>query len=160
MRLILFLATVFLVSLQVSAKDMSHRLGIGPKSPFSFALPALAIHYFPNSEYAFTGALGINTEQNASKLGLQGGIRRILFEEKNMNFFIGGNLGLISHELAGENQSGFELLAIAGGEFFFQELENLGFNFDFGIGVSSLKKSNRFFTLANAPVSAGIIFYF
>jgi len=161
MKLVLILAIAVLCSLNVDAKDMNHRLGIGPKSPFSVpALPGMAIHYFPNAEYAFTGALGINTEKDESKFGLQGGVRRILFEEKNMNFFIGGALGLISQEFAGANHSGFELLVTAGGEFFFQGLENLGFNFDFGIGVSSLKKSNRFFTVGQAPVSGGIIFYF
>ncbi len=163
MKLMLILATVATVvlgSLTVSAKDMNHRLGVGPKNPFSTDLPAMALHYFPNSEYAFTGALGINTEKDNSKMGLQGGVRRVLFEEKNLNFFIGGALGLISHEISGANYSGFELLATAGGEFFFQGLENLGFNFDLGIGVSSLKKSNRFFTVANTPFSAGIIFYF
>ena len=160
MKLILILATLVLGSLNVSAKDMNHRLGIGPKSPFSIPLPAMALHYSPNSEYTFTGALGIDTEKDNSRLGLQAGVRRIMFEEKNMNFFIGGALGLISQEIANTNYSGYEILATAGGEFFFQGLENLGFNFEFGIGVSSLKKSNRFFTLANSPFAAGVIFYF
>jgi hypothetical protein len=157
----LILAVAIFGSINAIAKDMNHRLGVGPKSPFSIpALPAMAIHYSPNAEYTFTGALGINTEKDESKFGLQAGVRRIMFEEKNMNFFIGGALGLISQEFGGSNHSGFELLATAGGEFFFQGLENLGFNFDFGIGVSSLKKSNRFFTVAQSPVSGGIIFYF
>ncbi len=88
MKLILILATLVLGSLNVSAKDMNHRLGIGPKSPFSIPLPAMALHYSPNSEYTFTGALGIDTEKDNSRLGLQAGVRRIMFEEKNMNFFI------------------------------------------------------------------------
>jgi len=161
MKYLIVLAAVLVGSFSANAKDMNHRLGVGPKHAFSITgLPALAVHYFPNSEYSFTGALGINTEQNNSEFGLQGGVRRILFEEKNMNFFIGGALGVISQETNGTNHSGFELLAGAGGEFFFQGLENLGFNFEMGIGVASLKKSNRFFTMARTPVHAGIIFYF
>lgn len=144
----------------VQAKEMNHRLGVGPKLPFSTDLPGVAVHYFPNADYAVTGALGINTLQGYSQFGLQGGIRRILFEEQNLNFFVGGALGIISQEVAGNNQSGFELMALTGGEFFFQGLENLGFNFEMGVGVSSLKNSNRFYTVANTPMRAGVIFYF
>ena len=161
MRLLLILvSTVLLGSMGLQAKEMNHRLGVGPKLPFSTDLPGVALHYFPNTDYAITGALGINTIEDYSQFGLQGGIRRILFEEQNMNFFVGGALGIISQENAGDNQSGFELMALSGGEFFFQGLENLGFNFEMGIGVASLKSSNRFFTVANTPVRAGMIFYF
>jgi hypothetical protein len=161
MKQLLFMVTLILLgSTGLQAKDMNHRLGVGPKIPFHTDLPAVAIHYFPNANYTITGALGINTESGYSQLGLQGGIRRILFEEQNMNFFVGGALGVISKEFAGVNQSGFELMATGGGEFFFQGLENLGFNFEMGIGVASLKNSNRFFTVAATPWRAGLIFYF
>lgn len=161
MKQLIFFAFALLMAAQgVQAKEMNHRLGVGPKLPFSTDLPGVAIHYFPNADYAVTGALGINTLQGYSQFGIQGGVRRILFEEKNLNFFVGGALGIISQENAGSNQSGFELMALSGGEFFFQGLENLGFNFEMGIGVASLKSSNRFYTVANTPMRAGLIFYF
>lgn len=159
-KLAVMIFAALLGSVGVHAKEMNHRLGVGPKAPFSNGVKSMALHYFPNQDYALTGALGIDTQQDQSLFGVQAGIRRILFEEKNMNFFVGGSLGVISQETSGTNQSGFELLALAGGEFFFEGLENLGFNFDFGLGVSSLKNSNRFFTIANSPVTAGLIFYF
>ena len=155
-----FLALTIASSFGVQAKEMNHRLGVGPKVPFSTDLPGIAVHYFPNEDYAITGAVGISTVKDFSQLGVQAGIRRILFEETNMNFFVGGNLGVISTESNGVNQSGFELMALSGGEFFFQGLENLGFNFEMGVGVSSLKNSNSFFTIAKTPVHAGMIFYF
>ncbi len=142
------------------AKDMKNRMGVGPKAPFSIPLDAIAVHYFPSSDFIVTGALGINTQQGGSMFGMQGGVRRIMFEERNMNFFIGGALGIISQEINSNNRSGFELLATGGGEFFFQGLENLGFNFEVGVGVSSLKNANKFYTIGSTPMSAGIIFYF
>jgi hypothetical protein len=147
-------------AITVQAKDMNHRLGVGPKTPFSVATPAIAIHYFPNQDYAITGALAITTAEDSSQFGLQGGVRRILFEERNLNFFVGGTLGVLSYEVAGTNNSGFELTAVSGGEFFFEGLENLGFNFEMGFGVTSVKSSNTFATIARTPVNAGMIFYF
>ncbi len=158
--IVLILAILGSFTVQLSAKEMTHRLGLGPKAPFSVGIPAMALHYFPNMDYALTGAIGINTEKDYSRFGFQVGLRRILFEENNMNFFVGGALGLIGNEVAGVNQSGFELLATAGGEFFFLGIDNLGFNFETGVGVASLKSSNRFYTIASSPMSAGIIFYF
>jgi hypothetical protein len=154
------IVTVIFGTLSLQAKEMTHRRGVGPKLPFSTGLAGIAMHYYPNPDYAVTGAFGINTVQNYSQFGLQGGIRRILFEEKNMNFFVGGALGLISQETAGNNQSGFEMMVTSGGEFFLQGLENLGINFEFGFGVASMKSTNSFYTVANSPVKAGFIFYF
>lgn len=159
-KLVLIISALMAMASGAMAKDMTRRLGVGPRLPFSIELPAMGLTYFPNTDYAITGALGIKTDTGYSQFGLQGGIRRIIFEEHNMNFHVGGALGVISNEVAGVNQSGFELLALAGGEFFMQGLENLGFNFDVGVGVASLKNSNRFFTVANTPLRAGVTFYF
>lgn len=158
--LILLFLGLLTLSTFTQAKDMKNRLGVGPKAPFSIPLEAIAVHYSPNRDYVVTGSIGINTQQGSSMFGIQGGIRRILFEEQLMNFFIGGSLGIISQEVNSSNRSGFELDATAGGEFFFQGLENLGFNFEVGVGVSSLRNANKFYTLGRTPMSAGIIFYF
>lgn len=163
-KIVLFLTSVLLLAFNAHGKEMNHRLGVGPKSAFSSdigtGIESIGVHYSPNATYQVVGSVGINTSQGSSVLGLQGGLRRILFEEKNMNFFVGGSLGLVSREIASVNRSGFELLATVGGEWFFEGLENLGFNFETGLGVSSLTTSNSFFTLARSPMTAGIIFYF
>ncbi|MEY4616351.1 MAG: hypothetical protein RJB66_1311 [Pseudomonadota bacterium] len=159
-RLVFLMAAVMLMAFGAEAKEMNHRLGVGPKWPFSIDLPGIGIHYFPNSDYCVTGALGIETEKGSSAFGLQGGIRRIFFEERNLNFFVGGAFGILSNEVAGSNSSGFEMMALSGGEFFFEGLDNLGFNFQMGVGVQSLKSATRFFTVAHTPVQGGVIFYF
>ena len=69
-------------------------------------------------------------------------------------------MGLVNFEtpVDGKN-SGFEANLIAGAEFFFAGLENIGFSFEGGLGLSSIKNT-RVRTIASDPVKAGIIFYF
>jgi hypothetical protein len=141
------------------AKDLRQRLGIGVKNNTSFDLPALAAVYYPSNEIAVTGGLGLDTQKENSKFTLNAGVRRILFYEEHMNFYFGGQLGLVNFESAGDKQSGFELNALFGTEFFFAGLDNLSFTFEGGAGVVSMKDV-RFRTIADNPFRAGIIFYF
>ncbi|WP_413578636.1 organic solvent tolerance protein [Bdellovibrio sp. HCB290] len=161
------LALVFAVLTGVSvaeAKDLTNRLGVGVKSHSTLDLPELAVVYNPSSEIQVTGGLGIDTQKDQSKFAAMAGVRRIVFKEQNMNFYMGGTIGLLNWEElndAGtrEKQSGFELDAVFGGEFFFTGLESLGFTFEGGVGVISADNV-RFRTIADSPFRAGIIFYF
>jgi hypothetical protein len=149
----------FLIPMTASAKEMVNRLGIGVKNDTSIGLPSLAVSYYPTPEFGITGGLGIDTEKDASRFSFNGGVRRIVFKEDNMNFFMGGELGLVNREVAGDKQSGFYLSGLFGGEFFFAGLENLGFSFQGGVGIVSLKDV-RFRTVADAPLQAAVTFYF
>ncbi|MFN7728938.1 MAG: organic solvent tolerance protein [Bdellovibrio sp.] len=142
-----------------SAKDLSSRLGVGFRNAYSFDLPSLAAHYYPTSDMGFVGAVGIDTEDQNSKFALSGGIRKIIFTEDNLNFFMGGVFSMVSKEAAGSTDSGFELAALVGAEFFFAGLENLGFNFETGVAVTNVKKV-RFRTMGDSFLRAGIVFYF
>lgn len=142
-----------------SAKELVNRLGIGVKHDTSIDLPSLSVIYHPTSDIGITGGLGIDTQKDASRFSFNGGVRRIVFKEDNMNFFMGGELGLINREVLGEKQSGFYLSGLFGGEFFFAGLENLGFSFQGGVGVVSLKDV-RFRTIGDAPMQAAVTFYF
>jgi hypothetical protein len=142
------------------AKNLNHRLGVGPRTAFSFDLPSLSASYYPYQDLGLVGAVGINTDENNSRFGILAGVRRIIFEEQMMNFYFGGNFAVVSVETMGTNQSGYELSALAGGEFFFQGLENLGFLFEAGVGIVSLKGGTKFITIADTPIKAGVIFYF
>ena len=141
------------------AKSMDSRLGIGFRNSFAFDLPALATNYYPNSNLGITGALGIDTEENNSKFGLQLGMRKRIFEEDQLNFYMGGAFTLLTQEVATVKKSGYELAALVASEFFLTGLENLGFNVEAGIAVSNLDKV-RFRTLGHSFLNAGIIFYF
>lgn len=141
------------------AKDLTNRLGVGIKDDTSQAVPALDAVYWLRPDFAVTGGLGIDTRVDTSAFVAQGGVRRVVFREDNMNFYFGGELGLVNYQISGAKQSGFELNALFGGEFFLAGLDSLGFTFEGGLGVVSLNDV-RFRTIANTPLTAGIVFYF
>jgi hypothetical protein len=153
------ISAIFLSVESASAKDLTSRLGIGIKNNTSSDLPALAAVYWPSADLGLTGGAGIDTQKDYSKMTFNGGIRRVLFREDHLNFYFGGQLGLVNYETAGTKQSGFELSAIFGAEFFFAGLDSLAFTFEGGAGVASLKEV-RFRTIADSPIRAGIVFYF
>lgn len=142
-----------------SAKELVNRLGIGVKNDTSINIPAIAVKYWPNAEIGVTGGLAIDTEKDNSRFAMSGGVQRIVFKEDNMNFTMGGELGLINREVSGDKQSGFYLSGLFGAEFFFAGLENLSLSFQGGVGVVSLKDV-RFRTIGDTPMQAAVTFYF
>lgn len=162
-KLLLVIVVSFVSSLFSSlaySKDMTHRLGVGIKDNLSKSLPSLAMVYYPSMEYAFTGGVGLDTEKNNSAMQVNLGIRRVVFFEPNLNFYMGGQAALITDENTVDGKrNGYEINAHFGTEFFLQGLENLGFTFEMGVAVVSLGDV-RFRTLAVDPLKAGLIFYF
>ena len=155
-----FAFTVFtILSSVASAKELSNRLGVGFRNTFPFELPSLSSIYYPNANYGLVGALGVDTENQNAKFGVQIGIRKIIYRENQLNFFMGASLGMASREVAGQTDSGVILDGLVGTEFFPNGLDNLGFNVETGIGVSNISKI-RFRTLGDHFLRAGIIFYF
>ncbi|PIU01017.1 MAG: organic solvent tolerance protein [Bdellovibrionales bacterium CG10_big_fil_rev_8_21_14_0_10_45_34] len=158
------LLLVMLISLSSGtaafAKDMTSRLGIGYSNQLYNNVPSVKTQYYPSREIGLSAALGIDSGDTNSKFGLLVQIRRIVFEEPNMNFYMGGGGGLISQKVSTTNESGYELMATFGAEFFFSGLENLGLTFEAGFGVVSISSEVRFRTIAHHPLNAGMIFYF
>ena len=142
------------------AKDMTNRLGIGYKNQFGADLPGMALQYYPGADLGLSGVLGVDTQKDNSRFGLMAKLHRIIFHEDNLHFYMGAGAGILSVETAGQNSSGFELLGFGGAEFFLAGLENLGFSFEAGVGVTSLSNSVRFRTVGDSPLRAGITFYF
>jgi hypothetical protein len=153
------------------AKDMTSRLGIGYSDSFSVKpLPSLAVKYYPSTDIAFSAALGIDTNNSTvlnsgtSSFGFGAKFYKTVFTEDNLNFYMGAGAALLSISPAsgasGSTNSGFELQGFAGAEFFIPGLESLGFNFQAGVGVTSLSSGVRFRTIGDTPLTAGIYFYF
>jgi len=142
------------------SKEMVQRLGVGIKNNTSQSLPSLAGVYHLSRSLAVTGGFGLDTQKDYSALQMQVGVRHVIFNENNMHFYVGGQIGIVSFEnpVDGKN-SGFEANLIVGTEFFLTGLENLAFTFEGGLGLSSIKNT-RVRTIADDPVRAGIIFYF
>lgn len=165
--MIKFLASCFVVmglllGVSVQAKELSNRLGVGVKKNEGVGnstLPELAMVYHFAPDLSVAAGMGIDTEKDKSRFTFNAGIRRIVFKEENMNFYMGGSLGLVNFEDSGDKQSGFELNALFGAEFFLPGLDSLAFTFEGGVGILSADNV-RFRTIAGGPFNAGIIFYF
>lgn len=142
------------------AKDLSNRLGIGYKNQFSDDLPGLAVQYYPGADLGLAAVLGLDTATDNSKFGFMLKLHRIIFQEDNLNFYMGAGAGLVSIEQNGENNSGFELMGFVGAEFFFAGLENLGFSFEAGPAITSVSSEVRARTIGHSPLQAGMTFYF
>lgn len=151
-----------LVTTTANAKDLATRLGIGYSNQFGLTedLPSLAVRYYPNGEYGIGAALGVDTEEDNSRFGFLVKIYKLVFKEDNLNFYTGAGGGLVSREQTNQNDSGFDLSGFVGAEFFLPGLENLGFSFEAGVGVTSIDNEVRFRTIGDHPLRAGIIFYF
>ncbi|MBC7419571.1 MAG: organic solvent tolerance protein [Bdellovibrio sp.] len=160
LRALVLLAILLVFSEGVLAKDLHERLGLGFKNNTALSLPSIAVVYYAVKDFAFTGGAGINTEKDYSAYQVHAGMRKIIFMENNLNFYTGAQLGLSSFETptSGRN-SGVEILAVLGAEFFLSGLENLAFTFESGVGISSVKDT-RFRTVGDDPFRAGVIFYF
>ena len=157
--LVVALFTVFIAT-NSFAKDLTHRFGLGIKNNTSQSLPSVAMVYHPTLDFAFTGGFGIDTKKDYSAFQVNAGVRKVIFTESNLNFYTGAQAGLVNFENPTDGkQSGFEIMALFGTEFFFAGLDNLAFTFEGGIGVASVKDV-RFRTIADDPFRAGLIFYF
>lgn len=163
MKLLKITLTIVIMSLfssLVSAKEMPQRLGVGIKNNTSESLPSLAAVYHLNGLTAVTGGIGVDTKKDNSKFQINAGIRHVIFHENQLHYYAGGQLGLVTFEDPIEGkENGFEANFLMGVEFFFTGLENVGFSFEGGLGLSSVKDT-RIRTLADDPFRAGIIFYF
>ena len=161
----LIIIALFFSTQSVWAVDLANRLGVGYTNQQSVDLPSITARYYPNSSTGLSLAVGVDTEKDNSKFGVLAKLYRIIFTENNMNFYIGGGVGLLTVEEPDalnnlQNKSGFELAGFLGVEFFFSGLENLGFSFEAGVGVRSDTDGTRFRTIGDHPIRGGIIFYF
>ncbi len=158
--LVIFLLLPLTITFNLNAKEMPKRLGVGIKNNTSESIPSLTTIYHMNSVSALTGGIGLDTKKNESTFQINAGVRYVIFHESQLHFYTGGQLGIVNYETAATGkQNGFEVLLVLGTEYFFTGLENVGFSFEGGIGLSSVD-STRIRTVADHPLRAGIVFYF
>lgn len=155
---------ILLFSTQSFAKDLTNRLGIGYADQLSVDAPSLSARYYPSPEIGFSVDLGIQTGDDDSAFGLLVKVYRIIFPEDNLNFYMGGGAGLVSEKIStvdsGRNNSGFELMAVAGVEFFVPGIDSIGVSFEGGVAVTSIRSDTEFRTIGHSPLKAGMVFYF
>jgi hypothetical protein len=149
------------LSIPAHAVDLTHRLGVGYADQFSdWSLPSIAVRYYTQSDLGFGANLGVRTRDNSSFFGLGVKMMKVIFPEDKMNFYMGAGAALLSSKVATVNDSGFELTAFAGGEFFLPDLPSLGLSFETGVGITSLSNGVSFRTIGDHLFKAGMVFYF
>lgn len=150
---------VFIFSSPSLAKDMSSRIGFGYSDQFSVDnLESVAVRYYSEHTYGYSAAVGIDTTDKNNRYGALLKAYKIIFPEKNLNFYMGAGLGFLSVEVGSDKDSGVEVMGIIGAEFFLPGLDNLGFSFEAGLGVSTVGETHLR-TIGDHPLKAGIIFY-
>jgi hypothetical protein len=155
------LCLFFIFPNMAQAVDLTHRLGVGFTNQFSnWELPSIGVRYFTQGDLGFGANLGVRTAENDSRFGLGAKLMKIIFPEDHMNFYMGASAGILSSKVGTVNDSGFELTAIVGGEFFWADLPSLGVSFETGVGIASLSNGVSFRTIADHPFRAGMVFYF
>lgn len=159
-HLSLIFAFVFFAFASAFAKPMPQRLGVGVKDNTSQSIPSLTALYNVNNNFGFFGGFGFDTKKDYSTFEANVGVRHVIFHETNLHFYTAGQFAIVNLEdpLNGK-QNGFEVNALLGCEFFFNGLENVGFSFEGGVGLSSYKET-RVRTIGDHPLKAGILFYF
>lgn len=159
-KVVMSFVLVALLTPWAQAKEMPQRLGIGIKDNTSQSVPSLAAVYHMSGNLAATAGFGIDTQKDYSALQAHLGIRHVIFHEKQLHFYAGGQVGLVTYENPVDGKkNGFEGALLLGTEFFFEGLENVGWTFETGVAVSSVNNT-RVRTVADHPFKAGIIFYF
>ena len=121
-------------------------------------MDSLTVRYYSSHNYGFSIALGLDTNDDFNRYGALLKVYKIIFPEKNLNFYIGGGLGFLSVENLGDEESGAEVSGFIGAEFFIPGLENLGFTFEAGLGLSTVDEA-RVRTIGDHPLRGGITFY-
>lgn len=142
------------------ARDLRGRLGLGYNNEFSSSqatngVPGISLKYGLSPDVAFGGIFGVGTQDPSSSLIALKYYQNVFFET-NLNFYFLLGLG----HVRANNQSGMELLAGFGSEFFIPGLESLGFSFELGGSLSNLSGSFALKTLGASFLDAGIHFYF
>ncbi len=113
--------------LKGEAVNLENRLGLG-YSAFS-PLSGWSIRYWLSEALAVNGVIGFHFVTDSSEFLLGGRIIYKVKDEKNLNLYLGGEIGVDLRQNFDDN---FSVGPFAGAEYFFAGLPNLGFGAEIG----------------------------
>lgn len=140
---------------------MEGRLGLGYNSEFAnayaagYRLPGISIKYGLKRDIAVEAVASIAT---TSPINSATGVKffKNIFYETSLNFYFMAGVGLVSVN----SQSGIDVLAGFGAEFFIPGIESLGLAVETGVSFDNGTGSYVLKTLGVSFLDAGIHFYF
>jgi hypothetical protein len=178
-------ALVFAVILPGSAlaKDLAQRISVGYNQQATagwvggadssltgqfLSSSAISSKYWFDNKLAVEGLFGYYTAKNEDVGGwasqIVGKVNYVLNDETNLKFYTGGGLGIIPMKVdygrEEESYTGFLALALLGWEFFFEGLDNLGFDVEVGLQYIDIDTFAQFGTYGGGFGSLGIRYYF
>jgi hypothetical protein len=147
-------------------RDMSNRLGVGYNSQFGNStntgiinggskIPGVSLKYGLTKEFAFEAIFGVATTSPSQSVTALKFFKNI-FYESYLNFYFLIGSGFIS----GNGYSGIQFLTGFGVEFFFPNLESLGFSIETGASYDNSTGTYALKTIGFNFLDAGIHFYF
>jgi len=145
------------------SKDLTSRLGIGYNAQILSGTTAISGKYALSTDYAASGFIGFRAGGDDNNSTFVAGAKgyRNAYQEENANFYIGGGVGLSSEETGPDTtDTGFDLMAFLGSEFFFMGLPNLGFTFEAGVTLTNRGSGISFQTTSGSFVTTGMHYYF
>lgn len=155
------LLLVFLLAASsIYAKNLENRNGFGVSLHDFDQTPSVSMRHHFSAYSSGTLMVGFNSK-DANRTILAGGkIYQHAHLEENMNFYVGLGAFFLSHRDTDLSvYSGFELEGLVGGEFFFAGLPNLGFQFETGVALRTVKET-VFKTLGGGFLGVGVHYYF
>jgi len=158
--LLLVLAIFCFLAAPIQAKHLEGRTGFGLTLHDFDMTPAISFRYHMTNYQSVTLLAGFNSDPDKRAMVVGGKLYQNAHLEENMNFYVGVGGFLISDK---GNQptlsSGIELSGFFGSEFFFSGLSNLGFMFETGLAVRTVRQL-AIATLGNGFIGGAIHYYF
>ncbi len=104
---------------------------------------AFSIKFHPSRYMDIAALVGFDTDETKNATVFGGQLHRYFSLEENLNFFLGIGMYALSEKdssATSGNTTGMEFDGLVGAEFFFTGLPNLGFQFQTGVGIKTLRK--------------------
>lgn len=162
-KLLAIVCFVGLVSGIIFGRDLSKKTGVGFNSQLSgLNVDSLSVRHWFSKKTAAEGLLGFSMGDNTI-FNLGGKFLTVIKEEKNLNLYGFGIIGVESYEIeTGNVKTDDSSLTVGGGfgsEFFFSDFPNLGFSAEIGINFNDNGDKSQFGTSAGWLSAVGIRYY-
>jgi hypothetical protein len=142
--------------------DLRGRMGLGMSNQLANDVPAISLKVQQSKTFAMGAVLGFKSDQDNTLYGAGIKLYRIIFDEPQLNFYLGGLLATENY-LTGDSkvESGYQVDGTMGTEFHFAGLESLGFSLEFGLSVRKAEEDSgsTFQTLGDNFLKAAVHFY-
>lgn len=142
------------------AKDLRGRLGLGLANPYVNDMPAISMKIQKSRTFALGAVLGISLDDTDGGHGAGLKFYRILFDEPQLSFYSSLLMALVADNVAGVENSGFQVDITLGTEFHFAGLDSIGFSFEFGGSFNNVYNDTVIGTTNHNLLAAGAHFYF